>query len=413
MKVLGINALYHDPAAALVVDGQVVAAAEEERFSRRKHGKRPLPWSAWELPELSAAWVLAEAGLTPADLDAVAYSFDPRLMPSPEETGLHDQGDVMRKTYAEQAPSFLAHYLPGLSEELVRFVPHHVAHAASAGLAAPYPTNSVLVLDGRGEAVSHLAGRYTDGQLEVLASQALPHSLGLLYEDLTEHLGFLRSSDEYKVMAMASYGKPRFAAELEDAVRATGDGGFRTAKVDFAEFAPRLRPGRRVDRGARRPRRQRPAAAGGDAARPGALAARAHRRPRPHPGRRRGPQLRGQQPDPRRGPVRARLGAAGRRRLRHGTGRGAVRRARPGRPDRADARRGPRPRLDRRGDRGVADHRRDRLRAARTTSPTPSRRCWRTTGSSPGSRAAASSARARWATGRCWPTRATRRTSSG
>ena len=243
MKVLGINALYHDPAAALVVDGQVVAAAEEERFSRRKHGKRPLPWSAWELPELSAAWCLAEAGVTPADLDAVTYSFDPRLMPSPEETGLNDQGDVLRKHYAQQAPSFLAHYLPGLSEDRVRYVPHHVAHAASAGLAAPYPANSVLVLDGRGEAVSHLAGRYADGQLEVLASQALPHSLGLLYEDLTEHLGFLRSSDEYKVMAMASYGKPRFAVELEEAIRATGDGGFRTAKVDFGEFAPRLRAG--------------------------------------------------------------------------------------------------------------------------------------------------------------------------
>ncbi|HEY0401841.1 MAG TPA: carbamoyltransferase C-terminal domain-containing protein [Blastococcus sp.] len=243
MKVLGINALYHDPAAALLVDGKVVAAAEEERFSRRKHGKRPLPWSAWELPELSAAWCLAEAGLTPADLDAVAYSFDPRLMPSPAQTGLHDDGDVMRKLYAEQAPSFLAHYLPGLAEEKVAYVPHHVAHAASAGLAAPYPTNSVLVLDGRGEAVSHLAGRYTDGQLEVLASQALPHSLGLLYEDLTEHLGFLRSSDEYKVMAMASYGKPRFAAELAGSICATGDGGFRTARIDFAEFAPRLGTG--------------------------------------------------------------------------------------------------------------------------------------------------------------------------
>jgi carbamoyltransferase len=243
VKVLGINALYHDPAAALVVDGKVVAAAEEERFSRRKHGKRPLPWSAWELPELSAAWVLAEAGLTPADLDAVTYSFDPRLMPSPEETGLHDEGDLMRKMYAEQAPSFLAHYLPGLAEERVRYVPHHVAHAASAGLAAPFPTNSVLVLDGRGEAVSHLAGRYTDGKLEVLASQALPHSLGLLYENLTEHLGFLRSSDEYKVMAMASYGKPRFAGELAELICATGDGGFRTAAIDFAEFAPRLRPG--------------------------------------------------------------------------------------------------------------------------------------------------------------------------
>jgi carbamoyltransferase len=243
VKVLGINALYHDPAAALVVDGKVVAAAEEERFSRRKHGKRPLPWSAWELPELSAAWVLAEAGLTPADLDAVAYSFDPRLMPAPEKTGLDDDGDVMRKMYAEKAPSFLAHYLPGLTEDRVRYVPHHVAHAASAGLAGPWPTNSVLVLDGRGEAVSHLAGRYADGRLEVLASQDLPHSLGLLYEDLTDHLGFLRSSDEYKVMAMASYGKPRFAAELEQAVCATGDGGFRTADVDFSEFAPRLRAG--------------------------------------------------------------------------------------------------------------------------------------------------------------------------
>jgi carbamoyltransferase len=243
MKVLGINALYHDPAAALVVDGQVVAAAEEERFSRRKHGKRPLPWSAWELPELSAAWALAEAGLSPADLDAVAYSFDPRLMPAPEETGLGDEGDVMRKMYAEQAPSFLAHYLPGLAPEKVVYVPHHVAHAASAGLAAPYPDSAVLVLDGRGEAVSHLAGRYTGGHLEVLASQALPHSLGLLYEDLTEHLGFLRSSDEYKVMAMASYGKPRFAGELAGAIRATGDGGFRTERIDFTEFAPRLRSG--------------------------------------------------------------------------------------------------------------------------------------------------------------------------
>jgi len=122
VKVLGINALYHDPAAALVVDGTVVAAAEEERFSRRKHGKRPLPWSAWELPELSAAWVLAQAGLSPADLDAVAYSFDPRLMPAPEETGLGDQGDVMRKMYAEQAPSFLAHYLPAWGKKSVVLV---------------------------------------------------------------------------------------------------------------------------------------------------------------------------------------------------------------------------------------------------------------------------------------------------
>src|SRR5436305_12748079 len=243
MRVLGINAVFHDPAAALVVDGTIVAAAEEERFSRRKHGKRPLPWSAWELPELSAAWCLAEAGISPDELDAVAYSFDPALMGSPEESGLHDEGDLMRKMYAEKAPEFLAHALPGLDPAQVRYVKHHVAHAASAGLAAPQRTHSVLVLDGRGEAHSHLAGRYVDGRLEILAGQALPHSLGLMYEELTDHLGFLRSSDEFKVMAMASYGKPRFVGELSELIRATGDGGFRTEKIDFTEFAPRLGKG--------------------------------------------------------------------------------------------------------------------------------------------------------------------------
>src|SRR5947209_15862448 len=74
MRVLGINAIYHDPAAALVIDGQLVAAAEEERFSRRKHGKRPVPFSAWEMPELSARWCLAEAGLDPEDIDVATYS---------------------------------------------------------------------------------------------------------------------------------------------------------------------------------------------------------------------------------------------------------------------------------------------------------------------------------------------------
>lgn len=239
MRVLGVNAIYHDPSAALVVDGEVVAAAEEERFSRRKHGKRPVPFSAWELPELAAAWCLAQAGLTPADVDAVAYSYDPRLVRPADELGLDDPWDHLRTMYAEKAPGFLASALPGLDPAAVRYVPHHVAHAASAGLAAPHPTSSVLVLDGRGEAVSHLAGRYVDGELEILASQELPHSLGLLYEDVTDHLGFLRSSDEFKVMALASYGTPRFLPEIRELVRATGDGGFRTTGLDLATLVKR------------------------------------------------------------------------------------------------------------------------------------------------------------------------------
>ncbi|MFE9440046.1 carbamoyltransferase [Streptomyces sp. NPDC006602] len=238
MRILGINALFHDPAAALVVDGHTVAAAEEERFSRRKHGKRPVPFSAWELPELSARWCLEQAGIRPEELDAVTYSFDPKLSRPARDLGLDDPWDPLRLEYARRAPEFLAESLPGLDPDRVVFVPHHVAHAASAGPASPHPDSAVLVLDGRGEAASHLAGRYREGKLDTLAAQALPHSLGLLYEELTEHLGFLRSSDEYKVMALASYGKPRFLPQLRQYVHATGDGGFRTQGVDWAALAP-------------------------------------------------------------------------------------------------------------------------------------------------------------------------------
>ncbi|MEI4281185.1 carbamoyltransferase [Klenkia terrae] len=243
MRVLGINALFHDPAAALVVDGAVVAAAEEERFSRRKHGKRPVPFSAWETPDLAAAWCLRHAGVRPEDLDAVAYSYDPALHLGPEQAGVHDPWDHLRLTYAEQAPGFLAEGIPGLDPDKVRFVPHHVAHAASAALAAPWGGScAVLVLDGRGERHSHLAGVYRDGVLEVLASQQLPHSLGLLYEDVTAHLGFLRSSDEFKVMALASYGTPRHAEALRPLVHATGDGGFVTAGVDLGALTKPRHP---------------------------------------------------------------------------------------------------------------------------------------------------------------------------
>jgi carbamoyltransferase len=243
MRVLGINAIFHDPAAALIVDGQVVAAAEEERFSRRKHGKRPVPFSAWELPEKSAAWCLESAGLTPGDLDAVAYSYDPELCRPAAALGLDDPFDYLRVSYAEQAPQFLAEALPGLDPSAVRYVRHHEAHAASAGLAAPFGDASVLVLDGRGEATSHLAGHYADGKLEVLASQSLPHSVGLFYEQATAHLGFLHSSDEYKVMALASYGTPRFAAQLARLVYADGAGGFRTEPVEWDRLVKRRTAG--------------------------------------------------------------------------------------------------------------------------------------------------------------------------
>ncbi|MER7489233.1 carbamoyltransferase C-terminal domain-containing protein [Streptomyces sp. NPDC126497] len=241
MRILGINALFHDPAAALVIDGRIVAAAEEERFSRRKHGKRPLPFSAWELPERAAAWCLKRAGLRPQDLDAVAYSFDPALARPADAMGLDDPWDHLRLTYAREAPGFLRTALPGLDPGLVRFVPHHMAHAASGAFAAPDAGDcSVLVLDGRGERASHLAARRVGARLEPLRAQDLPHSLGLVYEELTEHLGFLRSSDEFKVMALASHGTPRMLSELRRYVYPTGDGGFHASGVPWRELcAPR------------------------------------------------------------------------------------------------------------------------------------------------------------------------------
>src|SRR4051795_5851912 len=244
MRVLGINGIYHDPAAAVVVDGELIAATEEERFSRRKHGKRPVPFSAWEMPALSARWCLDAAGLAPEDIDVATYSFDPGLHRPADALGLSDPWDHLRATYAERAGSFLADVLPGFDPERLQYVPHHLAHAASAGLAAPFGEScAVLVLDGRGERHSHLAGWYAaDGRFDPLFSQELPHSLGLLYEDATAHLGFLRSSDEFKVMALASYGTPRDADALREAVHATGNGGFVTAGVDFAALAKPRRP---------------------------------------------------------------------------------------------------------------------------------------------------------------------------
>jgi carbamoyltransferase len=243
VRVLGVNAVFHDPAAAVVVDGVTVAAAEEERFSRRKHGKPPVAFSTWELPEQSMTWCLAEADLEPADLDAVAYSYDPDLAFQPNGDITAAEWEGLRTLYARRAPLFLRTALPGLDPSCVRWVPHHVAHAASATFASGFDPCSVLVLDGRGERASHLAARSVAGELEPLAAQALPHSLGVLYEELTAHLGWRRSSDEYKVMAMASYGEPSFLDAFRELVVADGAGGYTVGTVDLGAFVPPLTPG--------------------------------------------------------------------------------------------------------------------------------------------------------------------------
>lgn len=240
-RVLGINAVFHDPAAALVVDGETVAAAEEERFSRRKHGKHPVAFATWELPEQAIRWCLRSAGLSTSDLDAVAYSYDPGLCRPITGDITADNWEGLRTLYAQRAPLFLKTVLDGWEGDF-RWVPHHLAHASSATFASGFERCSALVLDGRGERGSYLAGRFDGGRFEVLRVQDLPHSLGLVYEELTAHLGFRRSSDEYKVMAMASYGEPSWLEEFRSLLRVDGSGGFRVEPIDFSRFAPPLAP---------------------------------------------------------------------------------------------------------------------------------------------------------------------------
>jgi carbamoyltransferase len=265
MLTLGINAAYHDSAACLVIDGDLVAAAEEERFTHIKHAKRPLPFSAWELPYHAIDYCLAEAGARLADVDHVAYSYEPHLLQSrlPEAVTLPleppataaptaSPWDPLFLSYIVNAPRQLAGGAPHhLSARLAghgkppyqwHYVQHHLAHQASAFLAAPFDDAAVLTLDGRGETASTQYGLFRDGAYRRLGEVRLPHSLGLFYENITRHLGFLHSSDEYKVMALASFGSDRLLNAMRGCVHSEGNGQYRILPMPLTEWcAPRER----------------------------------------------------------------------------------------------------------------------------------------------------------------------------
>jgi len=267
MITLGLNAAYHDSSACLVVDGALVAAAEEERFTQVKHGKRPVPFSAWELPYHAIDYCLGEAGIGLADVDHVAYSYDPALLfdggALPSTLALPMEPSAARGADGEPWAALFASYIVnaprqlagGVPHHLTRrmngrapryrwhFVPHHVAHQASAFLAAPYDDMAVMTLDGRGEAASTHYGVLRDGRYRSLGEVRLPHSLGLFYEDVTRHLGFLHSSDEYKVMALATFGTPRLAAALREHIEVGDDGQYRIRPMPFAQWCPPRRRG--------------------------------------------------------------------------------------------------------------------------------------------------------------------------
>jgi carbamoyltransferase len=271
MYTLGINAVYHDSAACLMKDGQGIAAAEEERFTRKKHGKRPIPFSTYELPFHAIDYCLGEGHITLRDIDHIAYSYDPFLLLGqhrhdatltlPLEPSAHPMPaewesawDPLFVSSIVNAPRHLVGGVPHHLQARFRgarangpyrwhFVEHHIAHAASAFLPSPFAHAAVLTLDGRGEKATTSYSVGNGNALQWLGQVNVPHSLGLLYEQVTEYLGFLHSSDEYKVMALASFGKPRYLSDFREIVRVGTDGQYTVQSARLTERfgPPRLR----------------------------------------------------------------------------------------------------------------------------------------------------------------------------
>lgn len=251
MKILGINAAFHDSSACLLIDGKVVAAAEEERFTRIKHHKRPRPFQSHALPFHAIHYCLGAGGITLGDVDHVAYAFDPfplvqragnqPVLRLPEnerevsETRGFDPWNSVFLAGITEAPRLLSEDLPWHLQDRMtgppppfRYVPHHVAHAASAFHPSPYDDAAVLTIDGYGgdATTTYWHGRGTE--LRPLGGVDLPHSLGLMYENVTAFLGYQRSSDEYKVMSMAASGRPLYLDAFREAIRLGADGCYRT-----------------------------------------------------------------------------------------------------------------------------------------------------------------------------------------
>jgi carbamoyltransferase len=265
--ILGINAAFHDSSACLVRDGQVVAAVEEERLIRQKHHKRGTPFNAHALPFHAIDYCLAAGGIHLSEVDDVAYSFDPfllidplrppelRLPATPDEARAGPGSDPWETIFpyaTAAAPRMLTDDVPWHLRERFdgardrqgwrfHFVQHHLAHAASAFLPAPFKRSAILTLDGRGERISTFMGLGVNGAVERIKDVALPHSLGFFYERLTSYLGYMNSSDEYKVMALASYGSPRYVDELRGLVRWVGDG---TYEIQETPLEPLIGPAR-------------------------------------------------------------------------------------------------------------------------------------------------------------------------
>jgi len=239
--VLGISAFYHDSAAALVSDGQIVAAAQEERFSRRKHDP--------SFPAEAISYCLEEAFLEADDLAAVVFYDSPLLTLDRVVRNAAVVGSDGAAQFEEAMRSLLGTKL-WVQEHVERelgslgtagsllFAEHHLAHAASAFYPSPFAEAAVLTLDGVGEWETTTIGHGDGGDLELVESLSYPHSLGLLYSAFTSYCGFRVNSGEYKLMGLAPYGQPRYRRLIEEhLIDLRPDGSFRLNTDHFGFLA--------------------------------------------------------------------------------------------------------------------------------------------------------------------------------
>jgi carbamoyltransferase len=226
--VLGINAFHADAAAALILDGEILGAVEEERFRRIKH------WAGF--PSQAIAWCLADAGVRLEDVDHIAINSLPGAhrwrkvaytlarRPDPRFLWRRWRNKRERAGLAQQ----LASAFPGSTPKAqLHFVEHHRAHLASAFYASPFPRAAVISVDGFGDFASGAWGYGEGTDLQLDGQIWFPHSLGAFYTAITQYLGFPHYGDEYKVMGLAPYGRPTHLEQMRRIVRLQDDGTYR------------------------------------------------------------------------------------------------------------------------------------------------------------------------------------------
>jgi len=226
--VLGISAHYHDSAAAIIVDGELLAAAQEERFSRKKHDPA--------IPSKAVRYCLEAAGKSIDQVDRVAYYEDPY-----EKLGRNLW--MLTRSVSNANPAFLLALdprRPGSDirrligyEGPIRYYGHHLSHAASAYFFSGFDKAAIMVVDGVGEWQTLSLYKAESGRIQLLEDVSFPHSIGLLYGTITAYLGFEVNDGEYKVMGLAPYGKPHYADRIRKLIKDSAGGAFR---LDMSYF---------------------------------------------------------------------------------------------------------------------------------------------------------------------------------